>query len=180
MRVDFTFPATCLVVDTCNQIRKDTMKKISITISVLLSIFAAMALAQTGGPSIGTWKLNLTESKYSPGPAPKSAVATYEPAEGGIKAVYDVIDADGKPIHGEFTAKFDGHEYPVTGDPSRDTISIKKIDDYHFTHIIKKDGKIMLTGKAVVSQDGKVRTITAIGTDAKGQKVNNTAVYDRQ
>ena len=37
--------------------------------------FAGVALAQSD-PSVGTWKLNLTKSKYSPGPLPKSNTVT--------------------------------------------------------------------------------------------------------
>jgi hypothetical protein len=160
--------------------KKDTMKKRLITISIMLNLFAAVMLAQTTAPLYGTWKLNTAKSKYRPDPPPKSITATYEPAEGGIKAVYDGVDSEGKPIHGEFTAKFDGKDYPVTGDPTRDTIAIKKTDEYHFTHTIKKDGKVTLTGHSVISRDGKIRTLTFIGINAKGQKVNNSAVYDKQ
>jgi hypothetical protein len=159
---------------------KDTMKKRLITISIMLNLFAAGMLAQATAPLYGTWKLNIAKSKYHPGPPPKSITATYEPSEGGIKALYDGIDPEGKPIHGEFTAQFDGKDYPVTGDPTRDTIAIKKTDEYHFTHTIKKDGKVTLTGHSIISRDGKVRTLTFIGIDAKGQKVNNSAVYDKQ
>ena len=44
----------------------------------------------------------------------------------------------------------------------------------------KKDGKVTLSGKVVVAADGKSRTVTTTGTNAKGQKVSSTAVYDKQ
>jgi hypothetical protein len=44
---------------------------------------------------------------------------------------------------------------------------------------IKKDGKVTVTGSIAVSADGKSRTVTASGTDAKGTKVESTAVYDK-
>ena len=44
----------------------------------------------------------------------------------------------------------------------------------------KKDGKVVSKGKRVVSNDGKVMTITSKGTNAKGEATNNVAVYDKQ
>lgn len=156
------------------------MKQRLITIGVLLNLCAMVVLAQAPAPSFGTWKLNLAQSKFRPGPPPKSFLAKYELAEGGVKAIYDGIDSADKPIHGEFTANFDGKDYPVIGDPTRDTVSVQKIDDYNFTHTFKKDGKVTTSGRTVLSRDGKVRTVTNTGTNAQGQKVNNTAVYDKQ
>jgi hypothetical protein len=37
-----------------------------------------------------------------------------------------------------------------------------------------------MTTRSVVSKDGKTRTTTQTGTNAKGEKVNNTIVYDKQ
>ncbi len=42
--------------------------------------------AQASDPRIGTWKLNVTKSKYSPGPAPQSLTVKVEPSgQGGRK-----------------------------------------------------------------------------------------------
>ena len=45
---------------------------------------------------------------------------------------------------------------------------------------MKKGGKTTITGRIVASADGKSRTVTTTGTDAKGKKVTSTAVYDKQ
>jgi hypothetical protein len=44
----------------------------------------------------------------------------------------------------------------------------------------KKNGKVTLSGRIVVSRDGKTRTVTTTTTNAQGKKVMNTAVYDKQ
>jgi hypothetical protein len=44
----------------------------------------------------------------------------------------------------------------------------------------KKGGKTTLSGRIVVSADGKSRSVTVSGTDSKGMKVKYTAVYDKQ
>jgi hypothetical protein len=92
----------------------------------------------------------------------------------------DGTDKDGKPAHSDWTGKFDGKDYPVTGDPMSDTRAYKKVDDHTLSMTNKKDGKATVTGRIVVSADGKSRTVTTNGTDANGKKVKGTAVYDKQ
>ena len=45
---------------------------------------------------------------------------------------------------------------------------------------IKKAGKVVGTGRVVVAADGKSRTVTTNGTNSKGKKFKNVAVYDKQ
>ena len=130
-------------------------------------------------PSIGTWKLNETKSKIVPG-TPKNMTVTYAAAGDSIKGTIDGVDGQGKPTHNEWTGKFDGKDYPVTGDPNSDTRAIKQIDEHNYDLTVKKGSKVTMTGKAVISADGKTRTVTISGTDASGKKVTSTAVYDKQ
>jgi hypothetical protein len=74
----------------------------------------------------------------------------------------------------------DGKDYPVTGDPTSDMRSYKKVDDRTLKMMVKKDGKVTATGRIVVSADGKSRTVTTSGTDVEGKEVKNTVVYDKQ
>jgi len=77
-------------------------------------------------------------------------------------------------------AKFDGKDYPVTGDPTSDMRSYKRVNDRTLEFTARKNRKVMVTGRAVVSADGKSRTVTTSGTTPKGKKFKNTAVYDKQ
>lgn len=104
----------------------------------------------------------------------------YEAAGDSVKATVDGVDAQGKPTHNEWTGKFDGKDYPVTGDPNSDTRAIKQINDHTLELTVKKGGKVTMTGKIVVAPDGKSRTLTASGTDAMGKKIHSTSVYDKQ
>jgi hypothetical protein len=92
----------------------------------------------------------------------------------------DGTDRNGQPAHNEWTGKFDGKDYPVTGDPESDTRSYKQVNDHTLTLTIKKGGKVTLTGRIVVSADGKTRTVTTNGTDPQGKKFTSMAVYDKQ
>ena len=145
----------------------------------LLMLFVGLTMSFASNPSIGTWKLNETKSKIVPG-TPKNMTVTYAAAGDSIKGTIDGVDGQGKPTHNEWTGKFDGKDYPVTGDPNSDTRAIKQIDEHNYDLTVKKGSKVTMTGKAVISADGKTRTVTISGTDASGKKVTSTAVYDKQ
>jgi hypothetical protein len=154
-----------------------------------LTCAAVVVLSMTGllaqsNPMVGTWKLNLAKSKFTPGPAPKSQTATIKAAGDGIKNVTKGIAADGSATAYGYTAStLDGKDYPLTGTGTPgggDTIAVKRIDANTFESTIKKAGKVVQTVKVVYSKDGKLRTITAKGTDKSGQPTSLVAVYDRQ
>ena len=129
--------------------------------------------------TMGTWKLNESKSKLSSA-APKNNTVTYEAAGDSIKVTIDGTAADGTPTHSEWTGKFDGKDYPSTGNPNEDTRSAKQINDRTVHVVSKKGGKVMLTAHVVIAPDGKTRTVTVHGTDAKGMKYTSVAVYDKQ
>jgi len=61
-----------------------------------------------------------------------------------------------------------------------DSITIKRINDHTAEGTLKKSGKVVSNARRVVSQDGKVMTLTLTGTNPKGEKVHNVFVYDKQ
>jgi len=128
---------------------------------------------------IGTWKLNEAKSKLSPG-VPKNTTVIYEVAGDSVKVTVEGADSEGKATHNEWTGKFDDKDYPVTGDATSDMRAYKKVDEHTLTFTGKKDGKVTLSGRIVISADGKTRTVTVTATDSKGKKVTGTAVYDKQ
>ena len=146
-------------------------------------IFVALALgvvASAADQHSGTWKMNPAKSKYSPGPAAKSITLTVDADENGIKSSSEGTDGDGNPIHVEYDAKFDGQDYPITGAPNADTISVKRIDANTIQSTAKKGGDVTMTVTSTISKDGKTRTSTFKGKDAQGRDVNNVVVYDKQ
>jgi len=148
-----------------------------LTFAVLIAAVAAMAAADD--PNIGTWKLDEAKSKIGAG-SPKNTTVVYEAAGDNVKVTVDGVTADGKPSHSEWTGKFDGKDYPVTGDSTATTRSYKKVNARTLELTNKKDGKVTLTGKITIAADGKTRTVVISGTDASGKKVSSTAVYDKQ
>jgi hypothetical protein len=148
-------------------------------LSVLTLVVGVTICSAAGNPTLGTWKLNEAKSKLIPGMS-KNVTVVYTAAGDNIKGTIDGVDGQGKPAHNEWTGKFDGKDYPVTGDPASDSRAIKQIDDHNYDLTAKKGGKVTLTGKAVISADGKSRVVTLSGTNAAGTKVESIAVYDKQ
>lgn len=128
----------------------------------------------------GTWKLNLQMSQYSPGPPPRSLTSRVDVMGDTANFTFDGYDANGKAIEpAEITIKLDGKDYPIADDPTRDTVAMKKIDDYTMEETNKKGGKVTTVTRTVYAKDAKSRTATTTGTAADGQKVNNVAFFDR-
>src|SRR5262249_40049698 len=141
--------------------------------------FVGAVVCFAADANMGTWKLNEAKSKLVPGGA-KNTLVVYETTGDNVKVTVDGVDSTGKPTHNEWTGKFDGKDYPVTGDSTSDMRSYKTIDARTMELTVKKDGKVTLTGRIVISADGRSRTVTTSATDATGKKISNTAVYDKQ
>jgi hypothetical protein len=141
--------------------------------------FAGTALSFAQSPQMGTWKLDEAKSKVPAG-LPKNSTVIYTANGDNIKVTTDGTDGAGKPTHTEWTGKFDGKEYPLTGDSSADSRSYKMINDRTLELTNKKDGKVTTSAKVEVSKDGKTRTLHLTGTDASGKKVSGVSMYDKQ
>jgi hypothetical protein len=150
------------------------------TIGLTLAFcFLAGVRCFAADPQMGTWKLNEGKSKITPGTLKNTSVV-YKSMFGNVKVTTDGIDANGKPAHSEWSGKFDGKDYPVTGDPNQDTRSYTKVNDRTLAFTVKKNGKVIATGRVVVAADGKNRSVAVNGTTPKGKKFKNVAVYDKQ
>ena len=154
------------------------MKTKTIGLTFILCLAAGALCLAADDPMIGTWKLNEAKSKIAPG-APKNHTVVYAAGGDQIKITVDGTDAQGKTIHSEWTGKFDGKDYPVTGDANADMRSYKKSGKNNLEMTNKKGGTVTVTGEVLVSEDGKSRTVTISFTDEKGAKVKSTAVYDK-
>jgi hypothetical protein len=152
---------------------------VALSACVVLSVARSLVLAADNW--LGEWKLNVSESKYSPGPAPKSQTLRFEATkDGSIKLSSHTVEADGKSRDGSYVSKFDGQDVPWKGNPDADTSSAWRIDENTYENTWKKNGKVTITAKVTVSPDGKTLTITRNGTDSKGRTVSETAVYTKQ
>jgi hypothetical protein len=176
-----------------------TLRRVTI-LGLTLTLGGIHLAAQRAEPVLGTWALNVAKSTFSPGPAPKSETRTYvmagqdtkitfkgvsEPrtyrlVRQEIKVTSEGVDSDGKPTMAEWTVSYDGKDYPITGDPDADTVSLRRIDAFTTVFSHKKSDRVVITGTQAISKDGTVMTITTKGVNAKGQTMNNVAVFEKQ
>lgn len=154
------------------------MKTRTIVLALVMCL-AGLTLCFAQDANMGTWKLNKATSEIGAG-SPKNTTVVYEAVGDKVKVTVDGVDATGKPTHNEWTGKFDGKDYPVTGDPNSDARSYTKIDDRTLGLNIRKRGGFTISGRIVVSADGKSRTVTVRGFDANGKKFRSQSVYDKQ
>ncbi len=151
--------------------------------TLLLTLFVcgfAMALYGAENPNMGAWKLNEAKSKFGAG-AIKNNTVTYTAEGDDIKVTTDGVDKDNKAVHTEWVGKFDGKDYPVTGDaPSGSTRSYKMVNERTLDLTIKVDGKETSHGKIQVAKDGKTRTVELESTAPDGKKAKTKAVYDKE
>ena len=133
-----------------------TIKRILLTLAVLT--FSSVLFA-ADDPMMGTWILNVPKSQLG-NVVPRSITRKHIPIPGGVRVVQDRVDAQGKASTGEFTVKFDGKDYSITGDPYVDRLSLKRVDQYRVDGIGKKGDKTATTFQWQVSKDGKTLTYT--------------------
>ena len=179
------------------------MRTNTLALSLVLSLVGAASIAANddsplvpqspGSAHIGTWKLNEAKSKFDTG-ATKNTTVEYVSSGDSVKITVDGTDGSGKPVHTEWTGKFDGKPYPVKGGPDAsvrfpqhqvgvgvlDTRAYTVTDDHTLTFVEKTGATVTNSGRAVLSADGKTRTVDPTATDSKGMKVSAHAVYDKQ
>ncbi len=71
---------------------------------------------------------------------------------------------------------------PVDGrpNPDQETVAWTRIDDYTYVTTNKLKGRTLTTSHISIFRDGKTRTNTVPGRNARGQTVNNVIVFEKQ
>jgi uncharacterized protein YaiE (UPF0345 family) len=154
------------------------MKARTIVLTLLLCVLGAVALFAQD-VQMGTWKLNAAKSRFSAG-AMRYRVVVFQAAGDEVTVTVGGTDAHRKPTRNEWRGKFDGKDYPVVGDSREETRSYTIVDDHTLGFNTKKGGEITISGRIVVSGDGRSRTVTTTGTDSRGRKFTSIAVYEKQ
>ena len=153
---------------------------VSFLAAAVLLVCCTGAFAQSQlDPAIGNWQLNLAKSKYTPGTAPANLRVTVEAAGQGVKVTATTVRQNGQKIDVHYTAYLDGKDYPVTGSPDYDTVSLIRTGNM-VEGTRKKNGQIVQTYQRYVSDDRKTMTVATTGRDAAGNTLNSVAVFDRR
>lgn len=160
-----------------------TVIRFGLAALLLLAVASTSAAQSKDDPSIGTWKLNVAKSKFTPGPPIKGDTRSYEVAEGWLIVTTETIQPDGNRTGVRFAAKFDGKQYPQIGRfaPTVALITYEPVDRRTLKYTVRDtSGKVTSTNSRIVSADGKTMTIEQHTTDAQGRAVVNVELFERQ
>ena len=147
--------------------------------TVLAFATNSMAVAAAADPIVGTWQLNVAKSKFSPGPALKSQTRVYTESAQGITLKVSQVFADGTTGTQESTFKYDGKDYPMSGSPDWDSLSLVRKNANTIVSTQKRAGKAIGTTIRTISKNGKVLKLANKGTSVNGKPFDNTLVFDR-
>jgi hypothetical protein len=145
---------------------------------LILSLLPIPLLVRAGdisaGAFAGTWKFNLSKSKF-PGPPPTVDMFTMG-ADGRI--TISETNADGKSSSWSYKPQ-EGQAVPVEGRGPNVTVTVHRANDHRIEHTWNFDGR---TAKSysVLSKDGKTQTFHIAGTDKDGKPFEETVVYEKQ
>jgi hypothetical protein len=147
----------------------------------LLTLALVTVATAADEPFVGTWKLNVNKSRYGLRQPQKSEILQIDTQQNGLKYLADGIDAEGKNIHFEFSPKYDGEYYPVTGTVAAGSaMALKKVDANTRELVLKIEGKEVQRRRDVVSQNGKTLTRTVTAINSQEQDAKDVIVFDRQ
>jgi hypothetical protein len=116
----------------------------------LLTLLAAIQTG-TADPRIGSWTLISAQSAMNP----PDKLSVTDLRDG----VHVIMSGD---THFDFTAKSNGHETPVAGNPAFNRVAVHRVDKRQAEVKEEKDGAIVATVRERISNDGNELTITTV------------------
>ena len=153
-----------------------------ITIVVMATALAQVTAPASSVPSVwfGTWKVNIAKSTYTGAPGYKRATYVIEPADDGLKAVYEMVLPRGGVTHFEWTGRFDGKDYPVQGIDEALTYAYTPRADGSYAIVAKVDTRVAASSEVRFAADGRTMITTTTATGPQGQRITTSTVYEKQ
>ena len=154
-------------------------------VTVVAGALSAGAVVHAQGkpdPFVGSWRLDVDNSVFEPGPPPISRTMTIVAVANGMTHQIDsMIPLSGMTktaVNFSYTAKFDGTDAPVMGSSNLETVSIKRVDARTIERTGKTRGMVIETCTMKLSPDGKRLTMVIKGSGEVAY--SSTQVFDRQ
>jgi hypothetical protein len=131
-------------------------------VRAIVLVAGVAVVTAADNPFLGTWKVNPAKSKFT------GTTTTFEQTPSGEIR----FSGEGQ----SYTFKTDGQEYEG---PFGRKVTWTQADDRHWTTTTKQDGKVLVTGVASLSSDGKTMTTVYKGTKPNGEPIEQTVVMER-
>jgi hypothetical protein len=137
--------------------------------------------AQLDDVWLGTWKVNLAKSTYSPGVLRRAPLWPSGSASAVVSSRQRVVGWMSRaPVRWVVVTRLDGKDAPISGAAAGTTRAFKRLDARSYEFVTNVDGKVVTTTRAVLSSDGKSRTLTSTGVNPQEQHMNEAVVWDKQ
>jgi hypothetical protein len=152
----------------------------NILVGAVLVVAALATAADAPDPVVGTWTLNVAQSKFTPGRELKSQTRTYTESAKGVSLKVSGVAADGSALSQQSTFKYDGKSYPLSGAADYDALSLQRVNDNTVKSTLLKSGKPVGITIRTISKHGKVMTLSTKLKDVNGKRNEMIAVYDKR
>ena len=130
---------------------------------VLTAGQGVMVAQSVSDSALGSWTLNRAKSTFS-GAVPYGRVMKFEVAGDAIKETTYTFSTDKPSVVVEFTARFDGNDYPISNS-TLNTVSLKRVDD----QTVERTGKSQGAGRRDGNPNGLRRRQSVDGYDQRHQ-----------
>ena len=115
-------------------------------------VSSRVGAAQTGAHALtGSWRQDKWESV-------SDNALTFRYSMNGDGVTYKASTGE------NYSAKFDGKDYPFHGDPGMTAVVLKKIDDHTFQETYKRNGEVVGSSRITLAPDGKSLTMVSEDT----------------
>ncbi len=144
----------------------------------MLPLALLLPLLWASDPLVGRWRAALPESVFSPDfPALRCQTLNCVPSGQGVRCVAVRVTAQGSRSEMEFTARYDGREYPVTGSPDVDAVVLRRTGQTVEGTFLKAH-HATFAYRIAFSANRRRLTITSLHPDTR-QKLRSIVVYER-
>ena len=151
---------------------------------LLVAVFGLAGTLWAADPTVGTWKLNITKSKFAPTEsAPKEETLVIRELGDQFEMVITGVQADGKPISARLSHSQQGGVVKIISGlslPENAMVVQSVIGPGEVCTTFLQDGKQFRLHHNVVSKDGKTMVQTNKFMDTKGQAIETLNFWEKQ
>lgn len=130
-------------------------------------------------PFVGIWILDPAHNQYQFGTPPQQGTYTIQATSNSYHIIMEWTGADGQPMQAAYDSIPDGQDHPFEGSVAVDALCTTRVDEYTLDTVSKKDGKILASGRRVLSKNQQQMTVTQSGLTPDGAEFRNISVYFR-
>jgi hypothetical protein len=148
--------------------------------TLALGLAAPLATQAASDPFLGTWKLNLAKSTFTPGPPPKAKTLIYSATAQGILIDEIEVEPTGETLTFKIPYARNGKPTPQNASPAYDMLSVTQPDAHTAVWKVMRKGQVIGSARTTVSPDGRTLTmVSSIKPDATSTRSQHS-VFDKQ